>query len=55
MLADFAENFKFVIQDKIQSYHWSQHQCMLHPIDGTLKVQMNLSFQCDQYALYQMI
>ncbi len=32
VLGDFAENFKFVIQDEIQSYHWNQQQCTLHPI-----------------------
>ena len=25
-LGDFAENFTFVIQDEIQSYHWSKQQ-----------------------------
>ena len=32
VLCDFAENFSFVIQDEIQSYHWSQNQATLHPI-----------------------
>ena len=29
---DFAENFKFVIQDEIQGYHWNHQQCTLHPV-----------------------
>ena len=29
---DFAENYKFLIQDEIQSYHWNQRQYTLHPI-----------------------
>ena len=29
---DFAENFQFVIQDEIQSYHWSKKYCTLHPV-----------------------
>ena len=29
---DFAENYQFVIQDEIQSYHWSKKYCTLHPV-----------------------
>ena len=32
ILADFAENYQFVIQDEIQSYHWNKQQCTLHPV-----------------------
>ena len=32
VLLDFAENFKFVIQDEVQGYHWNQKQCTLHPV-----------------------
>jgi hypothetical protein len=28
---DFSENFTFVIQDEIQSYHWVNEQVTLHP------------------------
>ena len=31
-MVDFAENFNFIIQDEIQSYHWSKGYCTLHPI-----------------------
>lgn len=31
-LGDFAENFSFVIQDEIQSHHWSKQQATLHPV-----------------------
>ena len=30
--ADFAENYQFVTQDEIQSYHWNKQQCTLHPV-----------------------
>lgn len=30
-LCDFAENFTFLIQDEIQSFHWSNPQATLHP------------------------
>ena len=30
-LGDFAENFTFVVQDEIQSYHWCNPQVTLHP------------------------
>ena len=32
VLGDFAENYKFIIQDEIQGYHWNKQQCTLHPI-----------------------
>ena len=32
LLGDFAENYAFVVQDEIQSYHWNTQQCSLHPI-----------------------
>ena len=32
VLVDFAENYNFIIQDEIQSYHWSKNHCTLHPI-----------------------
>lgn len=45
MLADFSENFFCVVQDEIQTYHWSGVQCTLHPFvvywrkDGEIQVQ----------------
>ena len=32
VLADFAENYQFLVQDEIQSYHWSKEYCTLHPL-----------------------
>ena len=32
VLGDFAENYQFLIQDEIQSYHWSKQYCTLHPV-----------------------
>ena len=31
-LGDFAENYKFVIQDEVQGLHWNNSQCTLHPV-----------------------
>ena len=31
-LGDFAENYKFIVQDEVQSFHWSNLQCTLHPV-----------------------
>ncbi len=31
-IRDFAENYTFVVQDKIQLFHWSKSSCNLHPI-----------------------
>jgi hypothetical protein len=32
VLGDFAENFQFIVQDEVQSYHWNKPKCTLHPI-----------------------
>ena len=32
VLGDFAENYKFLVQDEIQSYQWSKEYCTLHPL-----------------------
>lgn len=31
-LGDFSENYKFVVQDEVQSFHWTNLQCTLHPV-----------------------
>ena len=31
VLADFAENYSFLVQDEIQSFHWVNQQATLHP------------------------
>ena len=32
VLGDSAENYQFVVQDEIQSFHWNNTQATLHPI-----------------------
>ena len=32
ILMNFAENYKCVIQDEIQSFHWNKQQCTLRPV-----------------------
>ena len=32
ILADFAENYHFIVQDEVQSCHWSKESCTLHPV-----------------------
>lgn len=31
VLADFSENFSFVVQDEIQSFHWNNSSATIHP------------------------
>ena len=31
-LGDFAENYSFVVQGKVQSFHWNNLQCTFHPV-----------------------
>ena len=32
MLGDLAENYQYLVQDEIQSFHWSKEYCTLHPL-----------------------
>ena len=32
VLCDFAENYEFVVQEEIQSFHWNKIQAILHPV-----------------------
>ena len=46
VLGDFAENYQFLAQEEIQSYHWSKEYCTPHPhvvcfIDGDGNIQHN--------------
>ena len=46
VLGDLAENYQFLVQDEIQSYHSSKEYCTLHPlvvyfIDGDGSIQHN--------------
>ena len=29
---DFAENFSYIVQDEVQSFHWDNRQATLHPL-----------------------
>ena len=31
-IGDFAENYIFLVQDEVQSFHWSTQVCILHPV-----------------------
>ena len=53
VLGDFAENYQYIVQDEIQSYHWSKEYCTLHPLvvyykngEGVLK-HISLCFISD--------
>ena len=30
-MLDFAENYQYVLQGEIQSFHWNNSQCSIHP------------------------
>ena len=32
ILLDLAENYSFIVQDAIQSFHWNNLQATIHPI-----------------------
>ena len=43
---DFSENYSYVLQDEIQSYHWENLQCTLHPIVSYMKINGELVSNC---------
>jgi hypothetical protein len=48
ILGDFAENYQFVVQDEIQSFHWNSSQCSLHPVVLYFKEANKL--QCQSFC-----
>ena len=32
VILDFSENFKFLVQDEVQGFHWNGLQCTMHPV-----------------------
>lgn len=42
ILGDFAENYEYIVQDEIQSYHWCNSGCTLHPVVIYFKSQGKL-------------
>ena len=62
IILDFAENYTFMVQDAIQSFHWNNTQATIHPFviyykqDGTLKHKslacISDMLQHDVHALY---
>ena len=45
-LRDFAMNYKFIVQDDIQSYHWNTSQCTLHPVVLYFKLENAMQSEC---------
>lgn len=43
---DFAENFSFIVQDEIQSYHWVNKQATVHPFVSYYKEGNQLKSFC---------
>ena len=56
ILGDFAENYQFIVQDEIQSYHWNTDQCTLHPVVIYYKdVEDNVQFENEDNIRHETI
>ena len=33
IMTDFAENYQYVLEDEIQSFHWNNNECSIQPVD----------------------
>ena len=56
MQGNFAENFSYVVQDEIQTFHWENKQATLHPFvayqrkeDGPLE-HWNICVDCKEHS-----
>ena len=43
---DFAKNYKSIVQDEIQSYHWNTSQCTLHPVLLYFNLENAMQSEC---------
>lgn len=48
---DFAENYSFVVQDAIQSYHWTNSQAIIHPFVIYYKTAGNDKLQHTNFSV----
>ena len=48
IMIDFAENYQYVLEDEIQSFHWNNNQCSI------IKMY-RMSFRRSYFVLYQKI
>ena len=55
VIADFAENYSFVVQDASQSFHWNNLQATIHPFVCYYKVQSDNSEFCLQHTSFVII
>ena len=46
VIADFSENYSFVVQDEIQSFHWNNGSATIHPFVCYYKDKGELSHLC---------
>ena len=53
-MLDFAENDQYVLQDEIQSFHWKNSQCSIHPAITVIKM-CQMPFKRSHLVLYQKI
>ena len=42
IISDFAENYQYVIQDEVQSYHCAKEYCTLHPMSIYFRSEQGL-------------
>ena len=49
VVGDFTENYSFVIQDEVQSYHWSNKQATIHPFVAYYRI--NNCLQHDNFVI----
>jgi hypothetical protein len=46
ILADFSENYSFILQDAIQGFHWADNQATIHPFIVYIKDQYLKTLSC---------
>ncbi|KAL5484132.1 hypothetical protein EMCRGX_G020580 [Ephydatia muelleri] len=46
VIADFSENFSFVVQDEVQSFHWNNSSANIHPFVCYYREKQDLKSLC---------
>lgn len=44
VVLDFSENYTFLIQDEVQSYHWTNEQATVHPFGFYYNIENEIQF-----------
>lgn len=51
VIMDFSENYSFVVQDKVQAYHWTNSQATIHPFAVYYRIREKSELQFTNFIV----